>query len=702
HEELLAVAVDLTGDEVDRALRELVEAAVLRPAADGQGLDFTHELVREAAYSELLPGERRRVHSRVADALRNVTAPGSTAPGLRGDPGTVAHHYLAAGRWADALPLLVQAGLSAERSYAFAEVRSRFEQADAVWDRVPDAGVVGRIGRWELLARAAQAADLLGEVADAVALAERALEALDAGDRAAQARLLERLGTYRFHTGDPATAEAAYTRALSLLPADPPSATRAGVLAGLAMLEMSRTRLPAATAAARESIAQAQAAGAPAQEGRARQALGVVVAWGGDLDGGVAELTSAARIAREIGDADDLAEATINLGHVLGVAGRYDEAAAVSLTGYEEARAAGLAREHGGHLLANAADALRKAGRWDTAEQVLAEARAGGARGLRAFAVLLQTSWLALRRGRHAAAKEHLAGAEALLASTGGAQVAWRRELLEVAVELAATTGRAGEAAALADEALDLTEAAQEPRSAGPLVAHALWACADDAERGRAGRDDAVARAAQERGEALHARALALVPCPVRDEDCLPETAALAAVCAGELGRLRERPDPAAWQRAVAAWSALSRPYEAAYAGWRAAEALFAVGRADDAAEALRTAHDRAAGLGAAALQEELAALAGWRRVPLQVLEPAPTAGAATGLGLTARELEVLARVTAGQTNREIAEALFISIKTASVHVSNILRKLAVGSREDAARVGRQVGLLPRPRSGEA
>jgi DNA-binding NarL/FixJ family response regulator len=64
--------------------------------------------------------------------------------------------------------------------------------------------------------------------------------------------------------------------------------------------------------------------------------------------------------------------------------------------------------------------------------------------------------------------------------------------------------------------------------------------------------------------------------------------------------------------------------------------------------------------------------------------------GAASALGLTAREQEVLALVADGATNRLIARALFITEKTASVHVSNILRKLGVANRTQAARVARQ------------
>ena len=60
---------------------------------------------------------------------------------------------------------------------------------------------------------------------------------------------------------------------------------------------------------------------------------------------------------------------------------------------------------------------------------------------------------------------------------------------------------------------------------------------------------------------------------------------------------------------------------------------------------------------------------------------------------MTPRELEVLRRLVAGRSNRQIAEELFISGKTASVHVTNILTKLGVHSRLEAAARARELGL---------
>jgi DNA-binding NarL/FixJ family response regulator len=150
------------------------------------------------------------------------------------------------------------------------------------------------------------------------------------------------------------------------------------------------------------------------------------------------------------------------------------------------------------------------------------------------------------------------------------------------------------------------------------------------------------------------------------------------------------------------AWEALSYPWLTAYARWRQAEALLA-GRAprDHAVAALTTASTLASRIGARLLMAEIHALARRARIDLAAPEDvgAPDdAGqeppsATDTLGLTRREREVLALVAEGHTNRQIAEVLFISGKTASVHVSNILAKLGVANRVEVAAVAHRLRL---------
>ena len=169
-----------------------------------------------------------------------------------------------------------------------------------------------------------------------------------------------------------------------------------------------------------------------------------------------------------------------------------------------------------------------------------------------------------------------------------------------------------------------------------------------------------------------------------------------------ELGRRRallgEAPaDAGPWDELAGAFDALALPLPAAYARYRAGEALVAAGDRAGAAERLRAAAATAAETGAALIGEDVAALARRARVDLEepeqaAAEPADDSPAAR-LGLTPRELQVLLLVAEGRTNKAIGETLFMSEKTASVHVSRILAKLGVGGRVEAAAVAHRLGL---------
>jgi DNA-binding CsgD family transcriptional regulator len=165
-----------------------------------------------------------------------------------------------------------------------------------------------------------------------------------------------------------------------------------------------------------------------------------------------------------------------------------------------------------------------------------------------------------------------------------------------------------------------------------------------------------------------------------------------------ERSRLEGAPDPERWHVAAAAWEMLNRPFEAAYARFRQAEALLAGGAARErAGAALRPAHHTAVTLHAAPLRREIELLAQRGRLHLQQpVEKAATPAASSptaSLGLTQREAEVLALIAEGRTNRRIGQALFITPKTASVHVSRILAKLGVSGRGEAAAVAHRLGL---------
>jgi DNA-binding CsgD family transcriptional regulator len=176
---------------------------------------------------------------------------------------------------------------------------------------------------------------------------------------------------------------------------------------------------------------------------------------------------------------------------------------------------------------------------------------------------------------------------------------------------------------------------------------------------------------------------------------------ALLAAMEAEVARAEGGSDPELWHAAAIAWDARGCPHPAAYARWRLAEALLAApGGRGSAAAALREAWTTAERLGALPLMDEIEALARRARIDLIAEgEQAPRVDgavpdAARELGLTVRELEVLEHVALGQTNREIAADLFISPRTAGVHVAHILEKLGAATRTEAAAAAHRLGLV--------
>jgi DNA-binding CsgD family transcriptional regulator len=172
----------------------------------------------------------------------------------------------------------------------------------------------------------------------------------------------------------------------------------------------------------------------------------------------------------------------------------------------------------------------------------------------------------------------------------------------------------------------------------------------------------------------------------------------------GELARAEGSEDPEIWERVTAAFEPLERPYELALARRRLAAALLDThtGRSE-AAPLLAQAHRVAVRLGAGPLAEDTALLAGRAGISLPVATgaesveaggPGSAADPLRSLGLTPREQDVLRLVAAGRSNRRIAEELYIAPKTASVHVSNILAKLGVSGRTEAAAMAHRLGLF--------
>jgi DNA-binding CsgD family transcriptional regulator len=356
------------------------------------------------------------------------------------------------------------------------------------------------------------------------------------------------------------------------------------------------------------------------------------------------------------------------------------------------AEEAGLARTAGAFMRGNKAEALLRSGRWE--EALVCAAPSAEAAGVFACALLLIRAEVLALAGRRAEAESDVREARRQLRNTSAAQ--WALPLVMVEGELARSGGDLDAARAIVERALARETAGEEQRYKWPVMS---LGARIEAERALAARDEGrpVPDDAEERAAALRDAAEAITPRTAADHGHL-------ALVRAEHARLRGAGEAQAWQDAVAACRAMNEPFPLAYALLRLAEALSGDGDATAAAAAARGALDLARGMGAAPLLEETEALI--RRARLRIDDDAaiaapeqaePATGELEGLGLTAREREVLTLVADGRSNSEIAEQLFISRKTASVHVSNILAKLGVATRVQAAAVAHRRGLTRAP-----
>jgi DNA-binding CsgD family transcriptional regulator len=187
-----------------------------------------------------------------------------------------------------------------------------------------------------------------------------------------------------------------------------------------------------------------------------------------------------------------------------------------------------------------------------------------------------------------------------------------------------------------------------------------------------------------------------------RDEAGSRESQAHLATAEAEYGRCLLTRDATAWISATSQWEALARPLDIAYCALRWAETeLDSRGSAKGAAEPLRRGYRLAVELGAMTLVQQARQLARRGRIPL---EDGPTAPPPAGplmkrteierLRITPREYDVLCELVNGGSNQEIADRLYISNRTVAVHVSNLLGKLGVSRRGQAAAAANRLGLI--------
>jgi DNA-binding CsgD family transcriptional regulator len=671
--DLVTATVELPEEQLLASARQSVDSGLLIPAGDGYA--FRHELIRQVLYAHLLPGERQRLHRRLATALAARHSPVY---------GNLAQHWHLANCPDRAAAAAVTAARDAVLARAYPEALRCYALALKLADWLPEAGP-------GLLEEAAQAASWAGDPDCAARWAAEALAGSGAAATADRARLLERLGRYRWEAGDLPGAIDATGQAIGLLAEDPASALQARVLAAHATVRMLVGDFDAALPLAARGVEAAVQAGALAEQAHGLATLGIIQAQRGALDAGLTALRTSFDLARQVKSAEGVVRAAANQMYLLCTAGRFTEALAIAQEGRNAAASLDTPTALTSVLDNNTAAILITTGRWAEADRLLAELVRRSAGNATRYLQLQQLE-LAVgnaddkRAADLAAALRTLTEDPRILgpmhacvaeqALSAGDLAAAAREILDGLATLADGALPAEEIRLLAIGARVAADLASLPGQVRPPGLGGQWLQAAARFGDRA---EAITKAVSGRE---------------------PEVAAFGTLVAAEQAREHGTDLRATWRAVAEAWRSAGQPYREAYARLREAEAAVRAGRRDQAARALGACAELAGSLPSAPLLALCDTLA--RRARLAP-RPSSQRSAAAGarFDLTDREQQVLALLASGDSNRQIASALFISDRTVAVHVSRILDKLGVRNRTEAATVGAGLN-LPKPSSRDS
>lgn len=665
HDLLAAVAPDPDG--LDAALREALDAHVLVRSGESE-YAFRHALLGEAAYDDLLPGERTRLHTAYAAAVRE----------LRGSHGApeLARHALASHDLSTALLASVEAAALALAAggpeEAAGHLRTALDLHPRVGPTTDDAPP-----EEDLVLRAVEALVAAGRPERAAALAGQHVAATD--DREPRRRavlLLAHLDAMRATEAVAHPVEVS-AEALALLGPEP-TPLRARVLAAHALALSWEDRHAEVLPIAEEALALAEELGLPHVAADARLSLTWVQQRLGRGDTAEAEVRRIVEQARADGDVHAEGRGLTRLGFVAAEAGRLKEAQQLFSDSARVGRASGrpwstmavVGRMVGGLM------AFQR-GEWDEALALVDHRDEDPPPTPRA---LLDSVAMVVRAARGDAGALELLPAVRDRWRDDGLTGTWSSH---ATIQLRGSLEGADAAMAAYDDVVRVYRPLWGDRfdALVRLGALALAALADAARRAPSA-DRAALRTAADRVVADVAR--------VREgwvaDAWTPGIEARAWAARVDAERLRldwqlgdEVDLPAlesAWRESTALFDELGWLEEAARSRARLGAVLRAAGRGEEAQHETRAAREQAVRLGAAPLLEEV----GERSPSAQLLTP--------------REHEILALVADGRSNAEIGTRLFISAKTVSVHVSNLMAKLGAGSRTEAVALARRAGLL--------
>ncbi|HEU5008246.1 MAG TPA: AAA family ATPase [Jatrophihabitantaceae bacterium] len=665
-ERLLVAVSGMNDADALAAIREAVEAHLLVVDEAGYGYRFRHALARDAVYDDLLPGERVRLHAAYSDALaRDLQLLRDSDLSVSA---SLAYHAYAALDLPRALNASVSAGREAMAGLAPRDARAHFERALEIWPRVPADELPTGVDQADVLALAGEAAYRSGEMERAATLMAQAVAELPA-DASPERRALHMQNSARStrDTGGVPAAVEQLQEALALLPEDPPTTVRAELLASLSTALLRNRVVDRAAQVAELAIDAARAVHMPRVEADALITRGYGQADMGRVADGIASTRAGRQLAVESGDALTAMRGFINAADLLESGGQSAEAVREAEAGLAFAQRSGLVRSLGAYVTGNLVESLLHLGQWQRARALIDDTLAAQPEGIFEASVQLLNAELGLRTGDIAGCEYAVARCRGLLIDPDDQQ--FTHPLTMLAAELHLVGRRFDDARDTVLRALLGVERLVWPRYAWPLVWTGVRA---EVERVRSGAGPAQ----------VNPDVVAVTRTLGVDS---PPTQAYRLMCAAELGDVGV--GDTGWDDVRTAWRELSWPWQHAYSLLRQAEVHAEAGRRGPAADALVESWTIATTLDARPLITAAEQLAQRARIELGGA-PAPSQSEAdplAGFGLTAREREVLLLLADGHSNPQIARDLFISPKTASVHVSNILAKLGMSSRVQAA-----------------
>lgn len=655
---LLRRLADLPEPRLDDAIREATQSGILVVIEDGYR--FRHALLREAVHGDLLPGERSRLHRAYGEALEEQRDRAGGPGGDGTEAAALAYHWQLAQDDRRTLTAAVDAMRHAKARYAFATAARFGELALDLWDKVPDAEDAAGIARLDLLLVLGSILRNAGDGERALAVVNVALSEVDPGsvDPRLHARLLRDKAYYTMNTGRPGAIPMLRESLAVLDDRVDDDRLRANILNQLASRHMIAGELQEAMAVVAEAEQHAARAGSDDESSVSANVRGALLANLGDVEGGISEYRRAGALAR--GSTAEL-RYRVNFSDLLTLLGRYREAVQIAEDGLVRSRTFGVERTSGSVMTQNMAVPLLELGEIDVVEEMLARELAQNTlRVFRMYTTMTRVRILSWR-GRHEEAAEVLAEWLPAFRETGQAE---RQIWYDAVVMTVAVAESAGDLSGALDAVIRMLQ------DEGPALLHqrrlllqAGWIIAEL----RAGGAE-VASAV----ETIRA-GWAAQPEPLRHGAW---ATILDALLTPSSASLREAVQIADGKDVPVTFRAVTR--------LELARVLVRDGDRGGAGAVLAEAAAIADGLGHVQLSRAVTGFARAAGLRQQGEADAQT-DHPDAAALTARERQVLDLIAEGLSNRQIGERLFISVKTVSVHVSAVLRKLGVSTRTEAA-----------------